>query len=584
MAKRKSTTSDWGWEDRTGPVWGAQAYDPKGGQDHLGLGSVSSDRILPALSPGINVLTIHPRYWSFYAWVLATFWNQNHIPRTRASFRSFYRPREALFSMACHVCEAPEHNTLVGNIVGSRRVQGLRNDQTFDPEYDYIKEPLGGYGLYYRSAMEAMGVLVIAGTDNDFPFDAPTPVGRALAAAYGRTVEKTPLGEMMAADKIPERVSRQNVIAFANAACLCRLRVAENFDLPLVRDLFLHVGHGNEPAARRETLRFVLDLSQSSQAVGIEPDEFRQLAFYRELGGATYEPREDLAVVARRWRLYQAREYFSFAFNRLFGWVTRTGLDESEDGLSPAPIGRLWEIVDRALDESRFVSECDLGDNVVDTTTTAASFADLLAKHVDLSPGVNAIWPRNAGVDEHALYERCTSQVDDAETLVAMLAVLLLLYRRLGTPGRVADLESDWNILRSGESLRIGMLGFFTQLHKKVLAGVTLSGLARWVIKYHVIIQHERVATSKLPYDTFRVRRSGEQLRFFVQEAPAAFNDSRFLALSTTVHELGLVSPLRDADRRLTAPGRELLVQGDLEAGDMEAAAAAFEPPREDPK
>jgi len=33
----------------------------KGGQNHPGLGSVSSDRILSALSPGINVLTIHPR-------------------------------------------------------------------------------------------------------------------------------------------------------------------------------------------------------------------------------------------------------------------------------------------------------------------------------------------------------------------------------------------------------------------------------------------------------------------------------------------------------------------------------------------
>lgn len=47
----------WGVE-RTGPAWAARAYPPAAGQDHLGLGSVSSDRILPMLSPGINVLTI----------------------------------------------------------------------------------------------------------------------------------------------------------------------------------------------------------------------------------------------------------------------------------------------------------------------------------------------------------------------------------------------------------------------------------------------------------------------------------------------------------------------------------------------
>jgi hypothetical protein len=74
VATIASTPTQWGWE-QTGPAWGARAFAPKSGQDHLGLGSVSSDRILPALSPGINVLTIHPRYWSFYSWVLDDFWS-----------------------------------------------------------------------------------------------------------------------------------------------------------------------------------------------------------------------------------------------------------------------------------------------------------------------------------------------------------------------------------------------------------------------------------------------------------------------------------------------------------------------------
>lgn len=80
---------------------GSAAFATKSGQDHLGLGSVSSDRILPTVSPGINVLTIHPRYWSFYSWVLDGFWATG-LPRTRSAFRDFHRPREALFAMACH--------------------------------------------------------------------------------------------------------------------------------------------------------------------------------------------------------------------------------------------------------------------------------------------------------------------------------------------------------------------------------------------------------------------------------------------------------------------------------------------------
>ncbi len=107
----------WGL-DRTGPAWAARVYPPGGGQDHLGLGSVSSDRILPTLSPGINVLTIHPRYWSFYAWVLDEYWIHKG-PKNAATFIPFYRQREALFAFACQLCQAPEHNTLTGNMVSA---------------------------------------------------------------------------------------------------------------------------------------------------------------------------------------------------------------------------------------------------------------------------------------------------------------------------------------------------------------------------------------------------------------------------------------------------------------------------------
>jgi hypothetical protein len=55
------------------------------------------------------------------------------------------------------------------------------------------------------------------------------------------------------------------------------------------------------------------------------------------------------------------------------------------------------------------------------------------------------------------------------------------------------------------------------------------------------------------------------------------FNDSRFLALSTTVHELGWVTTFREAERKLTPSGRALLTDGDLPSGALEAAAVAHE-------
>ena len=94
-----------------------------------------------------------------------------------------------------------------------------------------------------------------------------------------------------------------------------------------------------------------------------------------------------------------------------------------------------------------------------------------------------------------------------------------------------------------------------------------------------MIVQHERVATAKLPDDTYRVRRIGDAVRFFAQESPAVFNDSRFRALSTTVHELGWVSTFNEPDRQLTESGQRLLVDGDLPGGALASASAAFGEP-----
>ena len=564
-----------GWNE-TGPFWGTRAFPPKSGQDHLGLGSVSSDQILPALSPGINVLTIHPRYWSFYAFVLDDFWNRE-LPRNRATFTEFYRPREALFSMACHVCEAPEHKTLVANIVGSRRIAPLAGNEQFDPQFDYIKEPLGGYGLYYRSAMEATGALVIATPSNGFAFDAATPDGRALAHQYREAISGTELLRSHLSGDLRSPVGRDLLVEFAGVGCLCQLRNAPNHDLPLLQDLFAHAGGPSAATARRETLRLVLDLSGTAQPAAIGQSEFRQLVYFRRLEEAEYVPRKDLTRVARRWRLYQAREYFAFAFNRLFGWVVRKGQLESDAGLTIVSMSRLWEMVDNALNGNTFDKKAKLEAGGIGATTVAAAFVDQLTTRLDLGGSVDAVWPRDALIDEHALYESCNNTTDDDETLVAMIALLLLIHRRVGTPSRIADLLDDRLLLSEGGALRIGMARFFHQFTKRLMAGHSLSEFARWILKDYVIVQHERVATAKLPDDTFRVRRVGDGLQFFVRETPAAFNDSRFTALSTTAHELGFVSTLRDPERTLTQDGRLLLTTGDLPDGALASVAEQFE-------
>jgi len=123
------------------------------GRDHLGLGSVSSAQILRDLSPGINVLTFHPRYYSLYTFLLDEYWRRQR-PGTSADSRSFYRAREFIFSVGAHLCDRREHAG-TRRIVGSDKTAGLanRHPASYTTTYNYIKSPLGGYGLYYRSVM-----------------------------------------------------------------------------------------------------------------------------------------------------------------------------------------------------------------------------------------------------------------------------------------------------------------------------------------------------------------------------------------------------------------------------------------------
>lgn len=137
--------------------WTEKLYPPSSGRDHLGLGSVSSDQILPKLSPDIVVQTVHPRYWSFYTFLLDEFWRRD-LPRTRRDFARFYRPREAIFAIGAHLCDRPEHQlgsgqmpAIVGTIQAGARAR--QRPPVYDAQFNYIKGMLGGYGLYYSASI-----------------------------------------------------------------------------------------------------------------------------------------------------------------------------------------------------------------------------------------------------------------------------------------------------------------------------------------------------------------------------------------------------------------------------------------------
>src|SRR5699024_10174846 len=241
-----------------------------------------------------------------------------------------------------------------------------------------------------------------------------------------------------------------------------------------------------------------------------------------------------------------------------------------------------WELVAQALDST--VNDDSLGLTLpkVEASTKASDLVEYLIHAVEVYGTADEVWSRHERTDEHALYLACADgDVDDGQTLVCLLAMLLLLRQRFGLPERYREYSREQDLLAAGGNLRIGMAGFMYQLNQRMLKDPGLFDLVKWLIEDFVIIQHERGATAKLPDDTVRLRHVGSALQFFDQEVPAGLLDSRFNALSTLVHELGWIGAFRESNRHLTVSGENLLTEGVAISNALEHAAAPYVAGRE---
>lgn len=541
-------------------MWTEQVYPSVGGQDHLGLGSVVTDKILPALSPGINVLTPHPRYWSFYAFVVAEFWNRD-LPRTNAALRRFLRHKESIFSVAGHLCTNPDHRATP---IGSRRVGPLVREghSKYSANFDYMKSTGGGYGLYYATVMQSMGVIRLADRDLGLPADAVTPtVGAAAADAFRSAISGTKYWKnYFDKDEVPAAVVEE----LAMECCLCRLREDAPDRQPLV-DVFLHGGHASQAASRRLSLQMMLELAAQTSDVALTEDDFRRLMLYQSAYDTqsdeettTFSPPAHLLSVARRWRLSQLREMFNWSLNGMWRWLCTWGLNHDGETL-PLQLGDLRYEVDRlALPQLPGVSsraDEPIG-NLIAVCRELASITDSLDGRWELWTGLT---------EDQLLTLLRGGHLDPAGELAALVVMYVMCLTRIMSPELPGETGlDDWRPVLEGGMARIGMQFALEQLRRDERAGRTISEVAWRVLNDHVIAQHERVALAKLPDDTFRFRREAGRLRFFDKPNEYQRNSSRFGSLSSVCAELGWMGFIGEPGHALTAEGEQIRQLGDL--------------------
>ena len=482
------------------PQWIEPMYAPMTGQNHLGLTSVSSSQILPTLSPGIIVQTVHPRYHSFYAFVLEEFW-QRRLPRTLPALVDFFRPCEFIFSVGCLLCDSSTHEGTAG-IIGAAKTSALARQRLpeYDPSFDYIDTPLGGLQLYYRGVMAGLELITPGGHgipvplrsgqgSAAFPIDIPTGRGPALARAFREAVKDTAYYStyMGTRDPVPLEVVEE----FGRVACLCRLQDPSAPDHQPLLDLFMHAGE--DAQQRRATFRLFLDLAEQTDEYAVDQEGFRRLIYFGRSGAAEYAPREEVRDALAHWRLYQAREYYAFALNTMWAYFCDWGVRAGGDVHALS----VEDYLEHCRGNLRLRETAAMLDAAGPELTPASPWRELEDWLLELVGAESAgDFDRLARLDselqEDALYRLAKAHVGlpaaSLTGMVVMLAVLALRFADLRLRTR-----PEWEIARMGGQERPSFDTFLRDLDGlKHNAGLTIEEVLRRISERYVVAQHLR--------------------------------------------------------------------------------------------
>jgi len=367
------------------------------------------------------------------------------------------------------------------------------------------------------------------------------------------------------------------VAEYGELACLCRLREESALDRPLLVDAFLHHGSRAEADARRQTLRMFCELADQSESSRVDASSFRRLIYYGadhpaddRASSAIFVPPEPLLRTARKWRLYQVREYFNASVNEMWRRLSCWGVARNGD-IYPVPMDEVLA----SISEIDFVGfaesvDVDLPASGLDVNSPYRNLLDWVMTVGGVTGQLDDRWDLDCDLTEDQIIEWLGDKQRKAEhgpdILAAALTLATFVAARLWQPELALIEPADWFPVREGGQDRLGLQRFIDALRTRVSEDATIGEVARWLTLDYVIKQHERVATAKLltTGDTFRFRREAGRLRFFQKDASSAMNDSRFNALATVVYELGWTGNLYVEDHGLTEEGELLRVEGDL--------------------
>ncbi len=478
------------------PRWTDPHYPRGGARDALRL-ETAGGAILEDLLPGINTLTSRARYYSFWAWVLHEFikaheeFAEGHespdndlLGITQQDFWRWLRPREDMLILAylAHGHTTGAVGTDQGHLVWD---SGRREEYPLD--WKSLAANGGAYQANYSGALEQMNVI---SKETGLPHDAlQDKVGLRLAEEYGRSVGDT---EYVRRYRLADRVPRSVVEDFANYGCLCG---APHFpgEMQALVDAFFRFDSADRRARRRlESLSLLLDLVDQARGMPLDRRSMRAVLYFWSYGtDHPYVPEGNLVGIAKRWRIFQLRQYYVFGIECLWALFLARVRDLR---VSPDEyLSWLFGNLDLAALGERYGirwPKHDLG------VLTLREFHD--AVEDDVGEGRFAPGPAALGgeLNEHRLYlllRRRRHDQDAALWAGAGLLMLCLLRRRCrdwrGDPGWGAD---------AGGEDRLPVDAYLSMVGRAFEEGWTVERWLSWFHERHLWLRHRSVALEKM--------------------------------------------------------------------------------------
>lgn len=297
------------------------------GLNPLGI-RTASEQLFTTLLPGLNVVTLRIRYYSFYCWLLKSFYAKRTEAK-KADLQRYIRMSELLMALI-HA-----QSNFSGGVPGITRASEIiaKGEETINFNEDAMPKgkPIGGYwkgsygafGTYYAASLQEMGIIrpLIDNTNlyNITPKTEDYISGEDLADAFAESIGNK-MGNLFEACARSGVVTRKQLAEMESFFQSHNLR--ENKECALLLDMLLQNDRPyilKESRLRKNSLRLLLGYLSENHV-----DNFSELDFARYVYDNYNKGTED-SLAAVGWyayylndsRQYEALNIFDVLLKRL---------------------------------------------------------------------------------------------------------------------------------------------------------------------------------------------------------------------------------------------------------------------------